>query len=333
MDGTTASAPLLRVEDLKTHLPSNRGPVRAVDGVSFDVAPGEILGIVGESGCGKSTLCSSLVRLLPKGTQVSGSIRFRGEDLLAKSQEEMRALRGRDITMIQQNPMTALDPVFTVGSQIREVLKFNSPLGARERLANAIQILRQVHIPSPEERLSNYPHQMSGGMKQRVLAGMATALKPGLLLADEPTTALDVTIQEQILGLLAEIRDRLGTSIILVTHDLGIVRRLCDRVVIMYAGRIVESGVTADIFAKPQHPYTRALLASIPKMGDTRDRLQAIEGTIPDLRDLPPGCSFTPRCPHAHSRCSEAYPPAFPVGSGAARCWLHATDRVPETAQ
>src|SRR5690606_3989832 len=193
-------APVLEVENLKTYLPSNRGPVRAVDGVSFTVDSGEIVGIVGESGCGKSTLCSSLVRLLPKGTDISGSVRFRGDDILKKSQEEMRALRGRDITMIQQNPMTALDPVFTVGGPIREVLKYNSPLSARERTKAAVQVLRQVHIPSPEERLSNYPHQMSGGMKQRVLAGLATALKPGLLLADEPTTALDVTIQEQILG-------------------------------------------------------------------------------------------------------------------------------------
>src|SRR5690606_12042967 len=186
---------------------------------------------------------------------------------------------------------------------------------------------RQVHIPSPEERLSNYPHQMSGGMKQRVLAGLATALKPGLLLADEPTTALDVTIQEQILGLLAEVRERLGTSIILVTHDLGVVRRLCDRVLIMYAGRVVESGVTAEILAQPKHPYTQALLASIPKMGDTRKRLQAIEGTIPDLRQLPPGCSFAPRCPHAHARCS-VYPPPFQVTGGEVRCWLHAEEAV-----
>jgi len=320
-------APVLEVENLKTYLPSNRGPVRAVDGVSFTVDSGEIVGIVGESGCGKSTLCSSLVRLLPKGTDISGSVRFRGDDILKKSQEEMRALRGRDITMIQQNPMTALDPVFTVGSQIREVLKYNSPLSARERTKAAVQVLRQVHIPSPEERLSNYPHQMSGGMKQRVLAGLATALKPGLLLADEPTTALDVTIQEQILGLLAEVRERLGTSIILVTHDLGVVRRLCDRVLIMYAGRVVESGVTAEIFAQPKHPYTQALLASIPKMGDTRKRLQAIEGTIPDLRQLPPGCSFAPRCPHAHARCS-VYPPPFQVTGGEVRCWLHAEEAV-----
>ena len=320
---------ILEVEDLRTHLPSQRGLVRAVDGVSFAVRRGEIVGIVGESGCGKSTLCASLVRLLPRGAQVSGRIAFRGEDLLEKTPEEMRALRGRDITMIQQNPMTALDPVFTIGSQICEVLRFNSRLAPRERLARAVEMLRQVHIPSPEERLHNYPHQMSGGMKQRVLTAMATGLKPALLIADEPTTALDVTIQEQILGLLAEIRDRLGTAIILVTHDLGVVRRLCDRVLIMYAGRVVESGAAAAIFGAPQHPYTQALLASIPRMGDERRRLQAIEGTIPDLSRLPPGCSFAPRCPHAMPRCRADYPDAFPTETGTARCWLHARETAP----
>jgi oligopeptide/dipeptide ABC transporter ATP-binding protein len=318
---------LLEVEDLRTYLPSRRGLVRAVDGVSFAVRQGEIIGVVGESGCGKSTLCASLVRLLPRGAQVSGRILFRGEDLLQKTPGEMRALRGRDITMILQNPMTALDPVFTIGSQLREVLKFNSSLGPRERRARAVEMLRQVHIPSPEERLDNYPHQMSGGMKQRVLTAMATGLKPALLLADEPTTALDVTIQEQILGLLAEIRDRLGTAIILVTHDLGVVRRLCDRVLIMYAGRVVETGATATIFRAPQHPYTQALLASIPKMGDERRRLQAIEGTIPDLTRLPPGCSFAPRCPHAMPRCRAEYPEVFPAEGGSVRCWLHAPER------
>ena len=320
----TAVSPVLEVEDLRTWLPSKRGVVKAVDGVSFAVRPAEIVGVVGESGCGKSTLCLSLVRLLPKGTETQGSIRFRGQDLLRMPPDEVRRLRGRDITMILQNPMTSLDPVFTVGSQLREVLKVNSPLSLQERAARAVQMLRQVRIPSPEERLHNYPHQMSGGMKQRVLTAMATALKPTLLLADEPTTALDVTIQEQILGLLAEIRDRLGTAIILVTHDLGIVRRLCDRVLIMYAGRVVETGSTADIFAAPQHPYTQALLASIPRIGDERPRLQTIEGVIPDLSRLPPGCSFEPRCPHAMPRCRAEYPPAFDAGGSVARCWLHA---------
>jgi len=316
--------PILEVQNLCTHLPTKRGLVRAVDGVSFSVRPGEIVGVVGESGCGKSTLCFSLVRLLPDTAQHSGRILFRGEDLLAKSREEMRAIRGKDITMVLQNPMTALDPVYTVGNQLREILRFNADMTPGERALRAIEMLRQVHIPSPEERLENYPHQMSGGMKQRVLTAMATGLKPGLLLADEPTTALDVTIQEQILGLFAEIRDRLGTAIILVTHDLGVVRRLCDRVLIMYAGRIIETGETEAIFQEPQHPYTRALLASIPKMGEERTRLQAIAGQIPDLTGLPPGCSFEPRCPRAMEICRTTYPPAFARGPGReARCWLH----------
>ena len=323
-------APVLEVTDLSVSFRTRRGPVPAVDGVSFRLAPGEILGVVGESGCGKSALCSALVRLLPGNAEVAGSIRFRGEELLAKTPAEMRAIRGRDITMVLQNPMTAMDPLFTVGSQFDEVLRHSSPLAPAERRSRALEMLRLVHIPSPPERLASYPHQMSGGMKQRVLTAMATALSPGLLLADEPTTALDVTIQEQILRLLAEIRDRLGTAIILVTHDLGIVRRLTDRVVIMYAGRAVETGETESIFTDPQHPYTRALLASIPRIGQAGlrhagQRLAAINGQIPDLGNLPRGCAFTPRCPQASARCGEAYPPSFSTGPGrTARCWLHA---------
>ena len=313
---------VLEVQDLRTHLPTRRGVVKAVDGVSFSINPREIVGIVGESGCGKSTLCSTLVRLLPPQAQLSGRVMFKGQDLLTIDRDAMRAIRGRDITMVLQNPMTALDPVFTVGSQLREVLRWNSGMGAGERVRRALEMLKSVRIPSPEERLENYPHQMSGGMKQRVLTAMATALKPALLLADEPTTALDVTIQEQILGLFADIRDELGTAIVLVTHDLGVVRRLCDRVLIMYAGRIVESGATEAIFTAPRHPYTQALLASIPRMGEEVSRLRAIEGQIPDLSALPPGCAFAPRCPHRMPRCAE-YPPVFGSGDTTVRCWLH----------
>lgn len=317
-------APVLEVNEFRAHLPSRRGLVKAVDGVSFTVEEGEIVGVVGESGCGKSTLCTSIVRLLPDSAQVSGRIAFRGENLLDKTPEEMRAIRGRDITMVLQNPMTALDPVFTVGNQLDEVLRYNADMEPAERRRRAVSMLRQVHIPSPEDRLRSFPHQLSGGMKQRVLTAMATALKPGLLLADEPTTALDVTIQEQILGLFAEIRDRLGTAIVLVTHDLGVVRRLCDRVLIMYAGRIVERGPTEEIFTDPKHPYTRALLASIPRIGQTDSRLTAIKGQIPDLTSLPPGCSFADRCPDVHEPCRERYPSAFPVGAGReACCWLY----------
>ena len=324
MTAAAAPVPVLEVENLSVRFRARRGDVPAVDGVSFRLAPGEILGVVGESGCGKSTLCSALTRLLPDNAVVTGSIRYRGEELLTKTASEMRALRGREITMVLQNPMTAMDPLFTVGSQFDEVLRYNSAMSAAERGARALEMLRLVHIPSPTERLASYPHQMSGGMKQRMLTAMATALKPGLLLADEPTTALDVTIQEQILRLLAEIRATLGTAIILVTHDLGIVRRLTDRVVIMYAGRAVETGETETIFTEPQHPYTRALLASIPRIGQTNRRLTAIDGQIPDLASLPPGCAFAPRCQQAMARCTEGYPPPFDTGPDrTARCWLH----------
>lgn len=319
-----AASAVLEVRDLHVRFRTRRGPVQAVDGVNFSLAAGEILGVVGESGCGKSTLCTSLVRLLPGNAEVTGSIRYRGEELLTKPDAEMRELRGREITMVLQNPMTAMDPLFTVGNQLDEVLRHNSSMRGEERRSRAMEMLRLVHIPSPVERLRSYPHQMSGGMKQRVLTAMATALKPGLLLADEPTTALDVTIQEQILRLLAEIRSTLGTAIILVTHDLGVVRRLTDRVMIMYAGRAVETGETEAIFTDPKHPYTRALLASIPRIGHTGRRLTAIDGQIPDLADLPPGCAFAPRCPSAMPGCTAAFPPTFDTGPGrTARCWLH----------
>ena len=322
---TQHAEPVLDVRDLRVAFRSRRGAVKAVDGVNFTLYPGEILGIVGESGCGKSTLCSSLVRLLPGNAQITGEVRFRGENLVEKSDREMRRIRGRDITMILQNPMTAMDPLFTVGSQFDEILRHNADMPAKTRWERALEMMRLVQIPSPPERLASYPHQMSGGMKQRILTAMATALKPGLLLADEPTTALDVTIQEQILRLLAEIRDTLGTAIILVTHDLGIVRRLTDRVVIMYAGRAVETGETEAIFTAPKHPYTQALLASIPRIGHTGNRLTAIEGTIPDLTNLPPGCAFAPRCASAMPRCSTEDPIEVGVGGGrTARCWLHA---------
>ncbi len=324
MTALTSVQPVLEVRDLRVSFRSRRGAVKAVDGVSFSLLPGEILGIVGESGCGKSTLCSSLVRLLPDNADVSGTVRFRGENLVEKSEQEMHAIRGRDITMILQNPMTAMDPLFTVGSQFDEILRHNADMPYKTRRQRALEMMGLVHIPSPAERLLSYPHQMSGGMKQRILTAMATALKPGLLLADEPTTALDVTIQEQILRLLAEIRDMLGTAIVLVTHDLAIVRRLTDRVVIMYAGRAVETGETETIFAEPKHPYTQALLASIPRIGQTSNRLTAIEGTIPDLTSLPPGCAFAPRCCAAMSRCSSDDPVEISVGGRrTVRCWLH----------
>lgn len=317
-------SPVLEIDDLNITLKSRRGPLRAVRGVSLAIMPGEIVGLVGESASGKSTLCFSIVRMLPPSAQVSGRILFKGEDLIAKSDKEMRALRGREITMVQQNPMTALDPVFTVGNQMREVLAHNSGLSARERASRTIELLRQVHIPAPETRVDNYPHQMSGGMKQRVITAMATALNPSLLLADEPTTALDVSIQEQILRLFSEIRDRLNTAMIVVTHDLGVVRRLCDRIFVMYAGTIVESGETEAIFRKPEHPYTRALIESIPLLGADVTALRDIGGQPPDLTHPIPGCAFEPRCDKAFEPCSREFPVQHLVDERhQARCWLH----------
>ena len=315
--------PLLSVRGLRVSFATRRGPVAAVDGVSFDLARGEVLGIVGESGCGKSTLCSALARMLPAGAMLGGSIVFRGEELLAKSEREMRAIRGRHVTTVLQNPMTAMDPLFTVGSQLDELLARHTGLPRAARRVRAVELLRSVRIPSPEERLSSYPHQMSGGMKQRTLIAAATAPGPELLLADEPTTALDVTVQEQVLALLARIRRTQHTSIILVTHDLGIVRRVTDRVLVMYAGQVVETGPTEAVFSDPQHPYAQALVASIPRIGRTGTRLASIEGTVPDLAHLPPGCRFEPRCPQSHAACG-AEPPALAVrAGGTARCWLH----------
>ncbi|MCB1745363.1 MAG: ABC transporter ATP-binding protein [Gammaproteobacteria bacterium] len=320
--------PLLELRDLSVEFKTRRGSVAAVDRVSFSLRSGEILGIVGESGCGKSTLCTAITGLLPRNARVGGELLFKGEDLLRKSPREMRDLRGKDITMVLQNPMTALDPVFTVGDQLMEILHHNAQMSVGQRRSRALEMLKRVHIPEAARRLLNYPHEMSGGMKQRVLMAMATSLYPGLLLADEPTTALDVTIQEQILRLLSEIRSTLGAGIILVTHDLGVVRRLCDRVVIMYAGKAVENGDTEAIFARPQHPYTRALLASIPRIGEERERLTAIKGQIPDLAHLPAGCAFAPRCPEFLEHCAQNAPPVVRNGSGWTRCWLHEEGRA-----
>jgi oligopeptide/dipeptide ABC transporter ATP-binding protein len=314
--------PLLSVRGLRVAFPTKRGIVEAVSGVSFDLGRGEVLGIVGESGCGKSTLCAALTRMLPAGASLDGAIVFRGEDLLAKSEREMREIRGRHVTTVLQNPMTAMDPLYTVGSQLDELLAHNTDVPRSARRARAVDLLRSVSIPSPEDRLASYPHQMSGGMKQRTLIAAATAPGPELLLADEPTTALDVTVQEQILSLLARIRRHQRTSIILVTHDLGIVRRITDRVLVMYAGQVVEAGPTEAVFSDPQHPYSQALVASIPRIGRTGTRLVSIEGSVPDLARLPAGCRFAPRCRHAHEACRVEPPPVSVRAGGTARCWL-----------
>jgi oligopeptide/dipeptide ABC transporter ATP-binding protein len=314
------------VQDLQTHIVTRWGTLRAVDGVSFSVAEGETLGIVGESGSGKSMTCLSLVRLVPRGAAriVGGRVRLDGEDLLAKSEAEMQEVRGRKVAMILQDPMSSLNPVFSVGMQLREPVAMYHRLRGRALTRRAAELLASVRIPSPAARLRAFPHQLSGGMRQRVVGAMAIAAPPRLLIADEPTTSLDLTIQAQYLGLLQELQQRHRLAMIFVTHDLGIVARVCDRVAVMYGGRIVEIGPVRRLFTAPAHPYTRALLDAIPRLGSRRDRLAAIEGQPPDLMTLPPGCAFAPRCPDVMDRCRTQAPPESRVGADhATRCWLH----------
>jgi len=318
--------PLLEVTELRTYFETEEGVARAVDGVSFAVEPGEILGIVGESGSGKSVTSLSILRLIPEppGRILPGSsIRFRGEELLALPEERMRRVRGNDIAMIFQEPMTSLNPVYPVGDQIAEALRVHRGLGKREARGRAIELLRRVGIADPEERVDAYPHQLSGGMRQRVMIAMALSCEPDLLIADEPTTALDVTIQAQILELIRELRDRTGMAVILITHDLGVVAEVCDRVVVMYAGEVVEEGEVATIFRDPRHPYTRGLLQAIPRLGRRVERLAVIPGTVPSPTAWPAACRFHPRCAYGWDLCVNAAPPLFEAGPGhTSRCWL-----------
>jgi peptide/nickel transport system ATP-binding protein len=310
------STPLLAIEDLQTHFFTRDGVVRAVDGVSYAVEAGETLAVVGESGCGKSVTALSILRLVPSppGRIVGGAIRFEGVDLLQIGEGEMRRIRGNEISMIFQEPMTSLNPVLTVSRQITETLILHQGLTARAAAARAIEMLRLVRIPEPERRARQYPHELSGGMRQRVMIAMALACHPKLLIADEPTTALDVTIQAQILDLMRELKSELGAAIILITHDLGVVAEMAQRVVVMYAGRKVEEAPVGDLFRRPQHPYTLGLLASVPRLGATLGRaepprLAEIPGTVPSLRDPIVGCAFAPRCAYATERCSREAPP------------------------
>ena len=308
----TGAAPLLELRELSTHYVSARGTrvVRAVDGVSLTLAAGETLGVVGESGSGKSTLALSILRLLPPAAQaVGGQALFEGEDLLTKSDVEMRHIRGKKIAMILQDPMASLNPLFTVGDQVAEMLRVHEGMGRRSAWDRARDLLRAVRISAPETRVGEFPHQMSGGMRQRIVGAIAIACEPRLLIADEPTTSLDVTIQAQYLNLLAEIQRARGLALIFITHNLGIVAKMCDQLAVMYGGRVVEIGPVRQIFNAPAHPYTRALLASIPKMGDGRQRLTAIEGQPPDLAAPPPGCAFHPRCRYAVEECAREVPP------------------------
>lgn len=308
---------VLEIENLQTHFFTPGGVVRAVDGVSYSVRAGETLGVVGESGCGKSVTALSVLRLVtsPPGRIVGGAVRFQGRDLLTLSEREMEGIRGNDISMIFQEPMTSLNPLYKVGDQISEAIALHKGLTRRQARDYAVEMLRRVSIPEPEQRAQAYPHQMSGGMRQRVMIAMALSCDPKVLIADEPTTALDVTIQAQILDLMREIRENFGTAIVLITHDMGVVAENADRVVVMYAGRKVEEADVDDLFDSPAHPYTKGLLAAIPHLDDAaradsgRARLNEIKGMVPSLARLPPGCSFAPRCGFASDRCRESYPP------------------------
>jgi oligopeptide/dipeptide ABC transporter ATP-binding protein len=319
---------LLEVTDLRTWFHTDAGVARAVDGVSFHVDAGEVLGIVGESGCGKSVTSLSVMQLIPQppGRIMDGSsIRFRGEELMGAGERRMRDIRGNDIAMIFQEPMTSLNPVYTVGDQIGEALRLHLGVRSRQARDRSVDMLRLVGIPNPEERVDSYPHQLSGGQRQRVMIAMALSCEPDLLIADEPTTALDVTIQAQILELLAELRGRLGMAVILITHDLGVVAEVCDRVLVMYAGQVVEHGTVADIFREPRHPYTEGLLAAVPRLGHQQERLAVIPGAVPAPTDWPTGCRFHPRCPYGWELCVREQPPLIAIGSEpgrVARCWL-----------
>jgi len=321
-------APLLELDRLSAHYVTGRGTrvVRAVDEVSITLLAGETLGVVGESGSGKTTLALTILRLLPPAARiVSGAMRFEGEDLLAKSSTEMRHIRGKRIAMILQDPMASLNPLFTIGDQVSEPIRVHEHASRRSARERAGALLRAVKIPAVGQRLREYPHQMSGGMRQRIVGAIAISCEPSLLIADEPTTSLDVTIQAQYLKLLREIQRERGLALIFITHNLGIVARMCDSVAVMYAGRVIESGPVRRIFNAPAHPYTQALIESIPRLGQGPERLTAIEGQPPDLATLPPGCAFQVRCPRVMDRCRQEAPPPFDVeAQHTARCWLAA---------
>ncbi len=322
-------AELLRVTDLHTEFPTDDGLVKAVDGVSFSIDEGETLGIVGESGCGKSVTAFSVMRLLqPPGRIASGSIMFRGRDLAKITDAEMRQLRGNEISMIFQEPMTSLNPVYTVGDQIAETLLIHQDITKKDALDQTIDMLRRVGISLPERRVNEYPHQMSGGMRQRIMIAMALACKPKLLIADEPTTALDVTIQAQILELMKELKEQYGMSILFITHDLGVVAEMAQRVVVMYGGQVVEEADVKTLYRRPYHPYTEGLLSSIPRLDQPAGRLHTIEGIVPNPLHLPPGCRFAPRCPYAEDRCNAAPPDLRDAGDGTtARCMIPPSER------
>lgn len=320
---------LLEVKDLQTHFFLEEGNVKALDGISFCIRQGETLGVVGESGCGKSLTALSVMRQVPDppGRIAGGEVLFEGEDLLKKSNAEMRKIRGGKIAMIFQEPMTSLNPVMTVGKQIAETLRIHQKISRREAKQKAIEMLRLVKIPLPEQRYGEYPHQLSGGMRQRVMIGMALACSPDLLICDEPTTALDVTVQAQILQLIEELKKTLHMAVMLITHDLGVISSVADKVIIMYAGKIVEYGAGENIFLSPLHPYTKALLSSVPKITeDTEKDLYMIKGMVPNLLEKHEGCLFAPRCDYACDKCFREKPGFMERPSGTVRCFRYATD-------
>ncbi|MBP2645785.1 MAG: oligopeptide/dipeptide transporter, ATPase subunit [Firmicutes bacterium] len=322
--------PILEVQDLAVSFYTYAGEVKAVQQVNFSIQPGEAIGIVGESGCGKSVTAHTIMGLIPNppGKVVGGKIMFNGTNLLDLSEKEMADIRGNDIGMIFQDPMTSLNPVLTVGRQIAESLELHKKLSKKDALEKTVDLLQLVGIPSPEKRVHNYPHQFSGGMRQRAMIAMALACSPKLLIADEPTTALDVTIQAQILDLIKDLKDQLNTAVIMISHDLGVIASLCSRVIVMYAGKVAESGTVYDVFHNPQHPYTWGLLRSLPRMdADKKDELTVIDGQPPDLLNPPTGCPFNPRCKYAMKICTECYPENTKLSDEhSVRCWLQHPD-------
>ncbi len=321
----TEQEKILDVKDLKTYFYVDDEEIPAVDGVDFSINKGETLGIVGESGCGKSITSLSVMQLVPNppGKIVGGEINFKGENLLQKTEDELRKIRGNEISMIFQEPMTSLNPVYTVGEQIAEAIRIHQKKGRKEAFKQAVKMLELVGIPSPEERAKQEPHQLSGGMRQRVIIAMALACNPELLIADEPTTALDVTIQAQILDLLKELQKEFNSAIMFITHDLGVVADTCDKVVVMYAGKVVEHTDVDSLFESPKHPYTRGLLNSIPRIDEDQEELEAIDGNVPSPTNRPKGCAFAPRCPFAQEICHEKTPDLEEVDQVKARCWIY----------
>ena len=322
--------PLLEVRELRVEFPTRRGTLRALDDVSFAIAPGEILGVVGESGAGKSLTGAAIIGLLePPGRIAGGEILLDGRRIDDLDADAMRKLRGKQIGAVFQDPLTSLNPLYTVGRQLVETIRTHLPLGAGAARERAIELLRQTGIPAPEARVDQYPHQFSGGMRQRVVIALALAAEPRLIVADEPTTALDVSIQAQIIALLRHLAKEKGAAVMLVTHDMGVIAETCDRVAVMYAGRIAELGPVHEVIHVPAHPYTRGLMGSIPAMDEERERLLQIDGAMPRLNAIPRGCAFNPRCPQVFERCRRERPELMPAGRTQAACWLHAPAAAP----